>query len=79
MAIDLNGPAATDLAGLYQDLHAHPELSFQETRTAAIVADHLVGLGYETTTSAGRTGVVGILHNGEGPAALLRAGWVPGR
>jgi amidohydrolase len=73
MAIDPNAPAASDLVGLYQDLHAHPELSFQETRTAAIVADHLLGLGYETTAGVGRTGVVGILRNGEGPTALLRA------
>jgi hippurate hydrolase len=61
MAIDLYPPAASDLAGLYQDLHAHPELSFQETRTAAIVADHLRKLGYQTTTGVGRTGVVGTL------------------
>jgi amidohydrolase len=73
MAVDLNAAAAGDLVGLYQDLHAHPELSFQETRTAAIVADHLSKLGYQTTTGVGRTGVVGILRNGQGPAALLRA------
>jgi amidohydrolase len=73
MAIDLYPPAARDLAGLYQDLHAHPELSFQETRTAAIVADHLSKLGYQTTTGVGRTGVVGTLRNGQGPTALLRA------
>jgi len=54
-------------------LHEHPELSFQETRTAAIVADQLLTLGYETTTAVGRTGVVGILRNGDGPTALLRA------
>ncbi len=50
MAIDSYPPAARDLAGLYRDLHAHPELSFQETRTAAIVAGHLRKLGYQTTT-----------------------------
>jgi amidohydrolase len=73
MAIDSYPPAASDVAGLYQDLHAHPELSFQEIRTAAVVADHLRRLGYQTTTSVGRTGVVGILRNGQGPTALLRA------
>lgn len=73
MAMDPHAPAASDLVGLYQDLHAHPELSFQETRTAAIVADHLRGLGYETATGVGRTGVVGMLRNGGGPTALLRS------
>jgi amidohydrolase len=62
-----------DLAGLYRDLHAHPELAFREERTAGIVASRLAGLGYETSTGIGRTGVVGVLRNGEGPAALLRA------
>jgi amidohydrolase len=73
MAIDPYPPAAGDLAGLYRDLHAHPELSFQETRTAAIVAGHLRTLGYQATTGVGRTGVVGVLRNGQGPTALLRA------
>lgn len=61
------------LADLYRDLHAHPELSFQETRTAAIVAGRLRELGVETTTGVGRTGVVGVLRGGPGPTALLRA------
>ncbi|TQM45266.1 amidohydrolase [Pseudonocardia cypriaca] len=61
------------LAELYRDLHRHPELSFQEHRTAAVVADHLGALGFETTTGVGGTGVVGVLRNGEGPTALLRA------
>jgi hippurate hydrolase len=64
---------ATDLASLYRDLHAHPELAFQERRTARIVADRLRALGYETTTEVGGTGVVGVLRNGDGPTALLRA------
>jgi hippurate hydrolase len=58
---------------LYEDLHRHPELSFAEHRTAAIVADHLVRSGYQVTTGIGRTGVVGVLRNGPGPVALLRA------
>jgi amidohydrolase len=62
-----------DLAGLYRDLHAHPELAFQEQRTAGIVASRLRDLGYETATGVGRTGVVGVLRNGAGPTALLRA------
>ena len=62
-----------DLAGIYRDLHAHPELSFQEERTSRVVAEHLRGWGYEVTTGIGGTGVVGILDNGPGPSVLLRA------
>jgi hippurate hydrolase len=64
---------SSDLETLYRDLHAHPELAFQETRTAAVVADRLRGAGYETATGVGGTGVVGVLRNGDGPTALLRA------
>ncbi|WTW99015.1 amidohydrolase [Streptomycetaceae bacterium NBC_01309] len=61
------------LEALYKDLHAHPELSFAETRTAGLVADELGRLGFQVTTGVGRTGVVGVLANGEGPKVLLRA------
>ena len=63
----------TDLPDLYRDLHSHPELAFQEERTAGIAAARLRDLGYETATGVGRTGVVGVLRNGAGPTALLRA------
>jgi hippurate hydrolase len=62
-----------DLEGVYTDLHRHPELSFQEHRTAGIVAAHLRELGVETTEGVGRTGVVGVIRNGEGPVVWLRA------
>ncbi len=62
-----------DLEVLYKDLHAHPELSMSETRTAALVADHLGNAGYQVTTGVGNTGVVGLLHNGDGPTVMLRA------
>lgn len=62
-----------DLAGLYRDLHANPELGFAEVRTAGIVADRLRGLGFEVTEGVGRTGVVGTLARGDGPTVLLRA------
>ncbi|MFE4468409.1 amidohydrolase [Leifsonia sp. NPDC056824] len=62
-----------DLEALYRDLHAHPELSFQEHRTAGIVAEHLSALGLEVHTGIGRTGVAGVLRNGDGPTVLLRA------
>lgn len=61
------------LAELYRDLHAHPELSFQENRTSGIVADRLRALGFETVTGVGGTGVVGTLRCGDGPTVLLRA------
>lgn len=60
------------LQPLYEDLHAHPELSFQETATAAKMAERLKGLGFEVATGVGRTGVVGILKNGPGPTVMLR-------
>jgi amidohydrolase len=63
----------TELGGLYRDLHAHPELSYAEHRTAGIVASRLRDLGYQVTTGLGRTGVVGVLANGDGPTVLLRA------
>jgi amidohydrolase len=62
-----------DLERLYTDIHAHPELSLQETRTAALAAERLRGAGYEVTTGIGKTGVVGLLRNGEGPTVMLRA------
>lgn len=62
-----------DLRALYEDLHANPELSFAEHRTAGIIADRLRSLGYDVTTGVGRTGVVGVLDNGTGPVVLCRA------
>lgn len=62
-----------DLEALYRDLHAHPELSFQEHRTAGIVAEQLTALGLEVHTGIARTGVAGVLRNGDGPTVLLRA------
>ena len=62
-----------DLEALYKDVHSHPELSMQETRTAGLAADRLRAAGYEVTTGVGKTGVVGLLRNGEGPTIMLRA------
>ncbi|MGO4201323.1 amidohydrolase [Rhodococcus sp. TAF43] len=61
------------LADFYRDLHRHPELSFAETRTADRIATKLGELGIDTTTGVGGTGVVGMIRNGDGPTALLRA------
>lgn len=62
-----------DLETLYKDVHSHPELSMQEMRTAALAADRLRASGYEVTAGIGRTGVVGLLRNGDGPTVMLRA------
>jgi len=62
-----------DLKTLYMDIHSHPELSMQETRTAAIAAERLRTAGYEVSTGIGKTGVVGLLRNGPGPTVMLRA------
>src|ERR1700745_1405620 len=62
-----------DLQALYTDIHSHPELSMQETRTAGIAAERLRTAGYEVSTGIGKTGVVGLLRNGAGPAVMLRA------
>jgi amidohydrolase len=62
-----------ELEIIYRDIHANPELSMQEKRTAQIAADWLRKYGYEVTTGVGGTGVIGLLRNGEGPTVLLRA------
>ena len=63
-----------DLVAIRRDLHAHPELGFEEHRTASIVAGHLEEWGIETHRAVGRTGVVGVLRAGSGSRAIgLRA------
>src|SRR6185437_2852593 len=62
-----------DLTSLYKDIHSHPELSMQESRTAGLAAERLRAAGYEVTTGVGHTGVVGLLHHGQGPTVMLRA------
>jgi len=62
-----------ELETIYKDIHSHPELSMQEERTAGVAADHLRAVGFEVTTGVGKTGVVGLLRNGEGPTVMLRA------
>lgn len=57
-----------------RDFHRHPELAFQEVRTAGIVAHTLRELGLEVSTGIGKTGVVALLEgNGDGPTVLVRA------
>jgi hippurate hydrolase len=63
----------SDVEALYTDVHAHPELSMQESRTAGLAADRLRAAGYDVTAGVGKTGVVGLLRNGDGPTVMLRA------
>src|SRR6478752_2970046 len=62
------------LIGWRRDIHQHPELGDQETRTAKLVAEHLRGLKLDVRTGVARTGVVGILKGGKpGRTVALRA------
>ncbi len=61
-----------DLDALYRDLHQTPELSLQEEKTAAKLAERLRKLGFEVTTKVGGHGVVALLRNGKGPTVMLR-------
>jgi len=66
--------AHADLTALRRDIHAHPELAFEETRTAGLVAQRLRDLGLEVHTGIGKTGVVGVLRAGSGTKTIgLRA------
>jgi hippurate hydrolase len=62
-----------DLLAIYREFHANPELSMQETKSAARMADEARKLGFEVTTGVGGTGVVAVLKNGAGPTLMLRA------
>ena len=78
-----NAPAATlsdaisadmpQLMTLYRDLHANPELSMEEVRTAAKLAAEARKLGFSVTEKVGKTGVVAVMENGPGPVLLIRA------
>lgn len=57
---------------LYKDLHAHPELAFQETKTAAKLAAEMRALGFEVTEGVGKTGLVALYKNGAGPTIMVR-------
>lgn len=77
MSIDFRAEVhelAPRIIALRRDLHQYPELAFEETRTAGIVAARLLELGLEVQTGVGRTGVVGLLEGDrEGPTVLVRA------
>src|SRR5690348_7740260 len=67
------GAVLGEVEELYKDVHRHPELSMQEQRTSAIAAECLEASGFDVTTGVGKTGVVGLLENGDGPTVMLRA------
>lgn len=60
------------LEALYKHLHANPELSFQEEKSAARLAKELRELGFTVTEKVGGHGIVGVLKNGDGPTVLVR-------
>ncbi|MGH8741781.1 MAG: amidohydrolase, partial [Burkholderiales bacterium] len=64
-----------ELKALRRDIHAHPELAFQESRTASLVAERLKGWGIEVHTGIAKTGVVGVIKGKkpDGKAIGLRA------
>ena len=65
---------ADELTAWRRDIHAHPELGFEETRTSAFVAEKLTAFGCEVTSGVGKTGVVGTIRVGNNPRAIgLRA------
>ena len=57
---------------LYQDIHAHPELGFQEIRTARVLAARMREAGFGVTEGVGGTGLVALYHNGAGPVVMVR-------
>lgn len=57
---------------LYKDLHAHPEIAFQEVRTAATLAAEMRKIGFDVTEKVGKTGLVAIYKNGPGPTVMVR-------
>ncbi|HTE09774.1 MAG TPA: amidohydrolase, partial [Chitinophagaceae bacterium] len=61
------------LVGIFKDIHQNPELGFMEIRTTGIIAKELKILGYQVLTGIGKTGVVGIFENGNGPTVMYRA------
>jgi amidohydrolase len=60
------------LDALYKDIHAHPEVAFQEVKTAAKLAAEMRALGFEVTEKIGKTGLAAIYKNGDGPTIMVR-------
>jgi hippurate hydrolase len=60
------------LDALYKDIHAHPEIAFQEEKTASKLASEMRALGFDVTEKVGKTGLVAIYKNGDGPTIMVR-------
>src|ERR1700761_2520023 len=60
------------LDALYKDIHAHPEMAFQEVKTAAKLAAEMRALGFDVTEKVGKTGLVALYRNGDGPTIMVR-------
>src|ERR1700729_707447 len=60
------------LDALYKEIHAHPEIAFQEVKTAAKLAAEMRALGFDVTEKIGKTGLVAIYKNGDGPTIMVR-------
>ncbi|MCR4395567.1 MAG: M20 family metallopeptidase [Candidatus Saccharicenans sp.] len=70
---ELTAAIEAEIIAIRRDIHAHPELAFQEHRTAALVADYFQKLGLEVRTGIGGTGVLGVLKGGlPGPVLAMR-------
>ncbi len=63
----------TEWTAMYKELHASPELSFQEEQSSKKMAQNLRKLGFEVTEGVGGFGVVGVFKNGDGPTVMIRA------
>jgi amidohydrolase len=75
-AQDLNGQIKAQMSSLmaiYDDLHANPELSFMEERSAAVMAREARAAGFEVTEKVGGHGIVAVMRNGPGPVIMIRA------
>ena len=70
---DIAADYSANLKDLFVHFHENPELSFREVETSARLASELEALGLDVTTGVGKTGVVAVLKNGEGPVILIRA------
>jgi amidohydrolase len=74
MLIDVPAEVAAEVVATRRDLHEHPELGFEEHRTAALVAERLGALGFEVHRGIGKTGVVGVRNGARpGKTIMLRA------
>src|SRR5262245_20977469 len=73
-AIDITEDDLQDLISTRRRLHKHPELKFEEAKSAELVEERLRALGYQVRTGIAGTGVTGLLDTGrEGPTLMLRA------